>query len=166
MATRLTFEPWNGQPKSLPSWLERLDEHFVMEDVKEPDDDRKMVASLLSFIGEYGYEILKGLSAPAKPSTLKYKEVVKLITEHIAPKRNVMVERYKFNQIIQGSRAVTEYLSDLRKASEHCNFEAFYDHALRDRFVCGLSSDAIRRALLSEDKELSLNDAYLKALAR
>lgn len=34
--------------------------------------------------------------------------------------------------------------------SEHCQFQNVLNDALRDRFVCGLSSVAIQRKLLSE----------------
>ena len=163
MATRMNLSEWNGQHESLNSWLERLEEYFVMEDVT---DDRKQVACLLHSIGDRGYEIIKGLTAPALPKTKKVKELVKLLQDHISPRRSVMVERYKFQQVVQGSKTVTDFLSDLRQASEHCKFEGFYDQALRDRFVAGLSSDSIRKALLAEEDKITLDQAYQKALAR
>lgn len=50
-------------------------------------------------------------------------------------------------------------MAHLKALSEHCNFEAAYrTRALRDRFVCGISSDAARRKLLSE-KNLTLDRA-------
>ena len=164
MATRIqSLEPWNGLSPALDSWIERLEEYFVMEDV---ETDRKRVAALLSFIGEHGYEIIKGLTSPNLPNSKSYATLKTTLTSHICPKHIVMVDRHKFNQISQGIRSVTEYLSELRKAAEHCKFGEFYDQALRDRFICGLKNDSIRKALLSEDSDLSLNNAYTKALAR
>ena len=45
---------------------------------------------------------------------------------------------------------MSEYVAELRKLSEHCKFEAFLDDALRDRFVCGLRSEAAQKKLLFE----------------
>jgi hypothetical protein len=47
--------------------------------------------------------------------------------------------------------------------SEHCEFYNFLNEALRDRLVCGLLSDSIRRKLLME-KSLTFEDASSIAL--
>ena len=75
-------DPWDGSKEYLTSWLEQLEESFVLEDVSE---DRKKVAALLSYIGRYGYEILKNLSAPKKPSESKYDELCKTLKKSRDP---------------------------------------------------------------------------------
>ena len=164
MATRK--EPWCGDATYLNSWLEQLEEAFILEDLVGEDNDRKRVASLLTYVGRYGYEILKNLFSPAKPNTKKYDELTKALRDHVNPKPVVMVERHRFAQQTQGSKTVTVFLTDLRAAAEHCEFGDFYEDALRDRFICGLADSSIRKALLSEEKTLSLKDAHAKALAR
>ena len=47
---------------------------------------------------------------------------------------------------------------------EHCEFGAFLDEALRDRFVCGLRSTAIQKRLLAE-AALPANSALETAMA-
>ena len=49
----------------------------------------------------------------------------------------------------------SEYLAALGRLAKDCNFGAFLEEALRDRFVCGLVSESTRRRLLLE-KELTL----------
>ena len=71
MATRAR-EPWCGNADYLDSWIEQLEESFILEEIS---DDRKKVASLLSYIGRYGYEILKNILTPVKPNTKKYAEL-------------------------------------------------------------------------------------------
>ena len=164
MATS-TKEPWCGNAAYLNSWLEQLEEGFILEDLGV-DKDRKRVASLLTYIGRYGYEILKNLCAPDKPNTFKYDDLTRALKEHVNPKPVVMVERHRFAQQTQGNKTVTVFLADLRAAAEHCEFGSFYEDALRDRFICGLSDASIRKALLSEEKTLSLKEAHAKALAR
>ena len=45
------------------------------------------------------------------------------------------------------TETVLEYLTALRRAAAECKFEGFLEEALRDRFVCGLSSESLRRRL-------------------
>lgn len=53
----------------------------------------------------------------------------------------------------------------LRKSSaQHCSFGQFLSECLRDRLVCGLKSQAIKRKLLSENN-LTFERAYDIALA-
>ena len=71
--------------------------------------------------------------------------------KHFETKLLVISERFKFNKRVQlPSETVSEYVAELRKLSEHYKFEAFLDNALRDRFVCGLRSEATQKKLLLE----------------
>ena len=38
---------------------------------------------------------------------------------------------------------MAEYVAELRRLTKHCEFGAYLDDALRDRFVCGLRSETI-----------------------
>ena len=45
---------------------------------------------------------------------------------------------------------IAEYIAELRRLSTHCIFWAYLEDLLRDRLVCGLRNEAIRKRLLSE----------------
>ena len=45
-----------------------------------------------------------------------------------------------------------DFVADLRCLAISCEFGEFLDQALRDRYVCGLKSEAIQKKLLAEDK--------------
>ena len=52
----------------------------------------------------------------------------------------------------------------MRSLSEYCQFGAFLEEALRDRFVCGVHSPQLRKTLLSKEKldlEKALKIAYM-----
>ncbi|XP_028418795.1 uncharacterized protein K02A2.6-like [Dendronephthya gigantea] len=68
------------------------------------------------------------------------------------------------NESSKAHKKGSQYLTGLRKLSEHCEFGAFLNDALRDRFVCGLSSLVIQRKLLSE-ADLTLKKALDVALS-
>ena len=59
---------------------------------------------------------------------------------------------------------MAQYMAELRRLSEHCDFRDYLSEALRDRLVCGLRSEAIQRRLLSQ-KDRTLETAYDIALS-
>ena len=94
---------------SCEDWLDRLDESLsLIADVT----DRQKVAYLLANIGQYGYNILKSLTSPDKPGTKEYKELTKMLNEHLEPKPTTLAERYRFHQIRQQKDMPLEYLCE------------------------------------------------------
>ncbi len=70
---------------------------------------------------------------------------------HFEPKPLVISEWFVFNKRQQQTdELVADYVAALRKLSVHCKFGDFLDDALRDRFVCGLRSEAMQKKLLIE----------------
>ena len=54
-------------------------------------------------------------------------------------------------QIFQtADETISEFVADLRRLSIKCEFKEFLDQALRDRFVCGVRSEAIQKRLITE----------------
>lgn len=43
------------------------------------------------------------------------------------------------------SESIVQYLAELRKLAKTCEFIAFLDEALRNRFVCGLRAQSIQK---------------------
>ena len=79
--------------------------------------------------------------------------------DHLKPQPILIAKRYKFYTRDQKQdESVSEYIAELRKVSLYCEFKAFVDDALRDKFVCGLKKSNIRRRLLTK-KALTLQTA-------
>ena len=71
----------------------------------------------------------------------------------------IIAERYKFYCRDQSeNETITEQVAELRQLTLNCDFKDFFYQALRDRFVCGLQKNNIRRRLLAERK-LTLKSA-------
>ncbi|KAK2566246.1 hypothetical protein P5673_009718 [Acropora cervicornis] len=113
------------------TYVERLEMFFVVNNV--PNDNK--AASLLTLIGGRMYALLKSLTTPTKPTELSFKEIVEIMGRHLTPKPIVIAERYKFHKYHQQE-----------------------DEALRDRLVCDITSQTIRRKLLGE-ADLTLKKA-------
>ena len=158
MAARLGHvEAFNLQTDDWSLYTERLSQYFVANDIT---DDKKKVAVLLTVMGSKAYELLHSLLSPVVPSTKKYDELIAKLEAHLKPKPLVIAERFRFHHRNQrDGETVAQYMAELRRLSEHCEFKDYLDEVLRDRLVCGLRSEAIQRRLLSE-KDLTLAKAY------
>ena len=157
MATSIVGAVGSFDPSTIQwvLYIEQMEEFFLANNITE---GRKKVAILLSTVGSHAYELLKDLCSPDKPNAKSFEELVTCLQNHLQPKPTVIAERYKFHQRIQGSsETVAEYLAALRRAAADCRFEGFLEQALRDRFVCGLTSEHLRRRLLLE-KDLSVTN--------
>ena len=125
----------------------------------------KRVPSILTLMGSKMYALLRSIAAPRKPKDLSFTEIVDTLAQHVDPKPIIIAERYKFHKAEQEeSESVRQYLAKLQKLAETCEFGAYREEAIRDRFVCGLRSQAIQRKLLAE-ATLTLQTAVEKAVA-
>ena len=62
-----------------------------------------------------------------------------LVKEHLQPAPSVIMQRFNFNGRMQkGKEAVAEYVAELRRIAEHCEFKDALDEILRDSLVCGV----------------------------
>jgi len=112
------------------------------------DADRRQ-AVLLTVCGKTTYALIKDLVAPNKPKDKTFDELIEIVSRHYKPKPGKIVSRYKFstNGRKEG-QSVSEFVADLRRLAEHCEFGATLDEMLRDVFVIGINKETILRKLL------------------
>ena len=136
----------NGNEK-FTEYIERLTQYFYANDIT---DDKKQTAVFLTVIGQDTYSLLRSLLTPTAPHTKSVAQLGKILSDHLVPKPIVIAERHKFYEATQHQgEHVKEYIARLRRMTEFCEFGNFLEEALRDKFVCGLRSHAIRKQLLS-----------------
>ena len=79
------------------------------------------------------------------------------------PKRNVIFERAKFNQLLQlEGECVDTFMTALHKLAENCKFGNLHDEMIRDRIVVGLRDHRLSEKL-QLDAELTLEKAITSA---
>ena len=111
----------------------------------------KKVAVLLTVIGPKTYGLLRSFLTPNKPAEQSYARLVEVMKNHLNPKPLVIAERFKFHRKCQSeSETVAQFLAELRRLAEHCDFGDHLEEALRDRLVCGLRNETTQRRLLAE----------------
>ena len=70
--------------------------------------------------------------------------------EICTPQKNVIMERYAFNTRDQMDEDAKSYIASLRILASSCEFGDLQDELIRDRLVCGLKSNVVRKQLLKE----------------
>lgn len=149
-----TREDWSA-------YVERVEQYFLANDV---ENDKK-VPVLLTVIGGKTYSLLRTLTSPAKPSTKTFDEIVEILKGHLSPKPLVIAERFRFHKRDQREdENINSYVAELKKLSEHCEFDTALADTLRDRLVCGLYNESIQKRLLVETN-LKFDKAVKMAVA-
>ena len=163
MATHGQFGEFNPQREDWTSYTERLQEYFIANGL---EDAAKKKAVLLSIVGAETYQLMRNLTAPAKPTEKSFDQLVKLVEEHHHPAPSVILQRFKFASRRQKpGESIATFVSELRRLSEHCNYGQTLDEMLRDRVVCGIADGRLQRRLLAEP-ELNLKKAVELAQAQ
>ncbi|XP_063535965.1 uncharacterized protein LOC134745805 [Cydia strobilella] len=109
----------------------------------------------LHVVGEQCREIIE--QSKTKSTTLA--ALIGQVDNHFKAKKNVTVERHRFFTRQQGEHeSIDQYVFELRKLAQSCEFGDLNDGLIKDRLVCGIVSAAIRERLLRED-DLTLNKA-------
>lgn len=72
-----------------------------------------------------------------------------MLTAHYTPAKMAIADRFKFNRRYQQHEEdVAAFSVELKRLAMQCDFGAFLDDALRDRFVAGLRGKATQVELL------------------
>lgn len=88
-----------------------------------------------------------------------------ILNKHLNPKPLVIAERFRFHKRNQAKgESISEYIAELHRLSEHCQFLAGLADAFRDRPVCGMHNESTQNRLLTE-KDLTLERALNIAIS-
>ena len=157
VATRMaaslgSMNAFDPETDNWSAYVERLESFFTANEIK----DEKKVSVLVTFLGAKAYELLQNIIAPAKPANQSYDDLITAMKDHLDPKLLTIAGHFRFHQQNQKEgETIAQYLAELRRLLQHCEFADKLDETLRDRLVCGMQSGQIQKRLLAE-KELTL----------
>ena len=144
-----TLKEFISDVETITKYFNRVLLYFETNEVA----DVKRVPILLTSIGPMTYSLICDLAAPENPKTLTLPAIAQLLKDHFELKRLIIAERFTFHRQNQRpGETIAEYDVALRKLAVTCEFKAYLEEALRDRFICGLRSKTIQCRLLSEPK--------------
>ena len=117
-------------------------------------DDKQKRALLLASIGMNALSYVRDLNQPTalNDNSITYTKLVEQLRAHFGKKTAVRAGRSEFTNIRQKEdQSVEDFAAALRAAAVHCKFDAELDVRLRDQFVIGLRTDAVRKRLMEKD---------------
>ncbi|XP_075550119.1 uncharacterized protein LOC142583515 [Dermacentor variabilis] len=160
MASRLAV--FDETVSSWSTYRIRLEAYFEGNGITDTAERRALLVSSLS---DNVVRMLQGRLPTVSVNSQTYDEVVEYLEEHYNPQVNEMAASFWFFMRKQRyGESVREYIADLRRLAESCNFRNSLHRMLRDRIVCGIRDDDARRCLLTR-KKLTLVEAEEFAIA-
>ncbi|CAL9689673.1 unnamed protein product [Knipowitschia caucasica] len=108
-----TSEDWEA-------YIERVELYCTANNV----ETEKKAPVLLSLMGAKTYNLLRNPVSPDKPSRKTFDEIVAILKSHLNPKPLVIAERFRFHKRNQlKDESISEYMAELRKLSQYCDFK-------------------------------------------
>ncbi len=119
-----------------PKWIRRFECYRVASGLSNKTQ-AEQVCTLLYSMGECANDILKTLEIDEEKAS--FEEVKKALDDHFSERRNVLVERTRFNRRIQlPGEPVDTFIQDLYKIAADCEYGALKNELIRDRIIVGL----------------------------
>ena len=156
MSTFGNIGEFRAEEVSFTSYKERVEAYFIANDI---DNIEKQKSIFITAIGAKTYKLLRDLLIPIKSLKSTMKVIFETLEKYFEPKPCEIVKRFRFNTCERKETQTTgDYVAELRKLSEFCNYSNKLDEHIRDRLVCGIKDNRIQRRLLSEG-DLNLQKA-------
>ena len=155
--------PLNSKkPEEWRQWIARF-ECYRIASALDKKDESVQANTLVYAMGGNSLDILT--SFKLADDELKYEIVKKKFEKHFEGRTNTIFERARFNRRVQGeTESVIDFIEDLYKFSETCNFGELKDQLIRDRIVVGIKDSTLARKLM-QDEGLTLEKAANAAKA-
>lgn len=118
---------------------------------QDKEDEDSQCAILLHIIGSEPVRAFRQFQFEKEEDKTVLKIVLDKFEAYYIPQRNVTVERHKFFTRAQSiGETIDQYVVDLRGKAKTCEFRDLEDSLIKDRIVCGITSDSVRGRLLRE----------------
>lgn len=145
------------QPSAWPTWRQRFSRYRIATKLDQEDGDVQ-VNTLLYAMGKESEPIFSTFMFPVNVKDY-YDEVLRKFNEHFVPRRNTIHERACFHRRSQlQGESVKEFVRQLYKFTEHCDFGQTKDEQIRDRIVIGIADGEVSQKLQLEP-DLTLEKA-------
>lgn len=162
----LRFDSFNPNSGDIDAYFEQLAQFLIANDLPEhADNNVKRRAILLCSIGADAYKTLSDLCLPDKPSDKSFAQIQDALSKFYKPKASKVSYRYQFNTLVQQQgQSVSDFANALKQLAAKCGYagDALKEN-LRDRFICGLRSEATKTKLLP--RECNFDEALKTAVS-
>ena len=162
------FENYDKSKEKIQQYLERIEQHFLLHNVKDKDVQR---ACLLSSVGSETYQLIKNVYAGEDLTSKTYEEITKKLMSHFEESTNKYAARYVFSQAeMKPGQSYADWVADLRGLAVDCDFNchssscgsSYTDQMIIDVVIRKTPHPEVRRQLL-QDKTLTVELMINKA---
>ena len=144
-------------PDHWPKWKRRFQQYRLASGLSQESEERQ-VNTLLYCLGEEAEDILASTNI-GEEDRKKYDSVLAKFDSFFSVRKNVIIERAKFNKRSQlPDEPVEQFIASLYNLAADCNFGELKGELIRDRIVVGIR-DASLSERLQMDPELTLEKA-------
>ena len=145
---QLSFE--GNVAENWRKWKQRF-ELFSAASGLSDKDEKVQSATLLHVAGPDALEIYNTFSWDTEGDENKVEKIKERFEGYCNPRKNITWERHVFNTCDQDiGETIDQYVTKLKTKAKSCEFGTLKDSLIRDRIVCGISSDSTRAKLLRE----------------
>ena len=147
-------------PDDWPRWKRRFEQFRVASGLVD-DDASKQISTLLYCIGEEAEAVLISTNITEDERKV-YDTVIAKLDAFFKVRRNIIFERARFNRRNQlEGESAEQYIMELYKLAENCNYGDMKTEMIRDRLVVGIRDTVLSRHL-QLDADLTLETAKKK----
>ena len=145
---------FNPAQEQWTQYKERLSHFFTANGIAKGE---KKKAVLLTVMGRTAYKLLRNLLTPNTLTETSLARIEEVMESHHCPKPSETVKRFEFyNRAQKPGETVSSFVAELRAIAERCNFGDSLDQMLRDRLICGTSSEYTCSDACSQKQTLPL----------
>ena len=159
MATLAPCPVMNWEAQNLHDSWRKFKQHVELTfagPLKSKSEAEK-VNYLLIWVGEKGRDVYNTWTDLTDDQRKKLATYYNRFETHVKPKHNTVFARYKFHHRQQETHETfDQFVTDLKLLVIDCEYDQ-PDEMVRDRIVCGITSDQVREKLLQEGSELKLD---------
>ena len=121
----------NNLPLAWKNFKEHTD--LIFNGALNSKDEPTKCTYLLLWVGQKGRDIHKSWNLSADDSK-KLDTLCQGFERHVEPKSNSVFKRFLFNNIVQGSNSIEDFITQLRISANDCKFTN-QEEMIRDRVV-------------------------------
>ena len=146
------------------TWKKHL-EFYLAATESDGKEDKVKTSILLTCIGDQGRRIYDTFDFKSNENPFNYAVVLKKFDEYWRPRKNITITRHKFFTYRQNEgQLFNDFLTNLKKLADECEFQHLRDSLIKDLIVCGVFDESLRERML-RDNDLDLEKATKLAYA-
>ncbi|MES9901692.1 MAG: RNase H-like domain-containing protein, partial [Sedimenticola sp.] len=139
-------------------WEQRFD-LYLKASSKSKEDEKTQVAILLHSLGDEGIEIYNNFIFDDPANKDKIKEVLSKFRDYCNPRKNTVIERYKFWETKQREgETVDHFFTELKTKAKNCEYGDQTNLMIRDRVIFGIWDERLKERMLRESENPTLEN--------